>query len=55
MMHRVFVFFSAFFLALIIKFGVELSGHTIAWVWAALIGFVVVYGGFLIIDSNILD
>jgi hypothetical protein len=39
-------------LALAIKGGVALANHSIAWWAAALIAFVVVFGGFLILDSD---
>ena len=44
------------FLTLIIKGGVALVGHTIAWWLAGLISLVVVFGGFLIfIDGDGID
>lgn len=42
-------------LTLLIKGGVALAGHSIAWVWAALIALVVVFGGFLILDGDVID
>lgn len=38
--------------ALLIKAGVALFGHWIAWWLAAIIGLVVVFGGVLILDSD---
>lgn len=38
-----------------IKGGVALVGHNIAWVWAALIALVLVYGGWLIISGDVID
>lgn len=40
---------------LLVKGGVALFGHSIAWGWAMLIGFVVVFGGFLIIDGDVIS
>jgi hypothetical protein len=42
-------------LAALIKAGVALAGHSIAWWLAALIAAVLVYGGFLIIDGDWID
>jgi len=39
-------------LAVLIKGGVALAHHSIAWWAAGLIALVVVYGGFLIIDNS---
>lgn len=38
-----------------IKGVVALSGHSIHWGWALLTGFVIVFGGFLIIDGDVID
>lgn len=42
-------------LTLLIKGGVALTGHSIAWVWAAFIALVIVYGGILIIDGDVIS
>lgn len=42
-------------LMLAIKGGVALAGHSIAWVWAALIALVLVWGGWLAISGDIID
>lgn len=42
-------------LAVLIKAVVALAGHSIHWVWAALIALVVVYGGWLILDGDVID
>ncbi len=42
-------------LTLLIKAGVALFGHSIAWWLAALIALVVVFGGFLILDGDGLE
>jgi integral membrane sensor domain MASE1 len=42
-------------LTLLIKGGVALFDHWIAWWLAGLIALVVVFGGFLLIDSDDLD
>lgn len=41
-MNRLIFFCCAVFMTLIIKMSVHLAGHTIAWIWAALIGFAIV-------------
>jgi hypothetical protein len=42
-------------LALAIKGGVAMTGHSIAWLWAVLIAAVIVWGGFLIIEGDIIS
>lgn len=42
-------------LAAIIKGGVALTGHSIHWVWTALIALVIVYGGWLILDGDVIE
>lgn len=40
---------------LAIKGGVALTGHSIEWIWAAVIALVLVYGGWLFISGDIID
>jgi hypothetical protein len=42
-------------LAALIKGGVALFGHSIAWIWAIVIALVIVYGGFLLIEGDIIQ
>lgn len=42
-------------LTLLIKGGVALTGHSIAWIWAAVIALVIVYGGILIMDGDVIS
>lgn len=39
----------------IIKGAVALSGHSIAWLWAAVIALVLAFGGVLVLDSDWID
>lgn len=40
---------------LLVKAVVAASGHSVAWVWAMLIGLAIVFGGFLILDSDVIS
>lgn len=42
-------------LGLLIKLGVALSHHSIGIWWALLIGFVLVYGGILLLTSDVIE
>ncbi len=42
-------------LAALIKGIVAWSGHSIHWGWAAVISLVLVFGGWLILDSDVID
>ena len=48
------LFFSAL-IAAAIKGLVAWSGHSIAWVWAIVIALVCVFGGWLILDGDVID
>jgi hypothetical protein len=39
----------------IVKGAVALSGHSIAWLWAAVIALFLTFGGVLILDSDWID
>lgn len=45
----------ALLLTLAIKGGVALFNHSIGWGWAALIAFAAVFGGWLIIDGDVVS
>lgn len=42
-------------LAVCIKAGVAVAGHSIHWLLAVLIALVLVYGGFVVIDGDWID
>lgn len=42
-------------LTVLIKGGVALAGHSIAWLFAVVIAAVLVFGGFVVFDSDWID
>ena len=54
-MEFIFKLLGSAFLALLIKGGVALAGHSIAWMWAAIIAIVVVFGGFIILSEDVIS
>lgn len=42
-------------LTLVIRGVVAATGHSIEWLWAALIALVVVFGGWLILSGDVID
>ena len=40
---------------LLVKAGVAVSGHSIEWLWAAVIAAALTFGGVLIIDGDVIE